>query len=71
MSHDRWLAGLLVAGVFLGSMLWWLFLAAGAGYFRRHLQNGGLRWVNRVSGFLMMSFGLYALGELVAHWAGL
>lgn len=70
VSQNRWLAAVLVAGVFLGSMLWWLFLAAGAGYFRRHLQSGGLRWVNRISGFLMLAFGLYALGEIGAHLAG-
>ena len=67
VSHDRWLAAALVAGVFIGSMAWWLFLAAGAGYFRRHLQGGGLRWVNRISGFLMLAFGLYALVELAIN----
>ncbi|MEQ8344040.1 MAG: LysE family transporter [Sneathiellaceae bacterium] len=71
VSDDRWLAASLVAGVFMGSMAWWLFLAAGAGYFRRHLQDGGLRWVNRVSGFLMLAFGFYALAELAyAMWKG-
>jgi len=64
VSEDHWLATALVGGVFVGSMLWWLFLAAGAGYFRRHLQHGGLRWVNRISGGLILCFGLYALGDL-------
>lgn len=71
VSHNRWLAASLVGGVFAGSMLWWLFLAAGAGFFRRHLQAGGLRWVNRVSGGLILAFGLYALGELAVGGLGL
>jgi threonine/homoserine/homoserine lactone efflux protein len=54
-------AGLLVAGVFLGSAGWWLLLSGLVGAFRSKFQPGGLRWVNRISGVIIMAFGLVAL----------
>ena len=58
-------AALLVAGVFLGSALWWLLLSSGVGLVRGALPAGGLRWVNRISGMTLVGFGLVALAGLV------
>jgi threonine/homoserine/homoserine lactone efflux protein len=58
-------AGLLVAGVFLGSALWWLFLSATVGLLRTRLRPSALRWVNRASGGAIVGFGLYALCGLL------
>jgi threonine/homoserine/homoserine lactone efflux protein len=55
----------LVAGVFAGSCLWWLAIAIGAGHVRRFLTHGGMGWVNRISGALMVAFGAYALISVV------
>ncbi len=54
-------AGVLVLGVFTGSALWWLVLSGGVGIFREKLSLHGLRWVNRISGVMIIEFGLLAL----------
>jgi threonine/homoserine/homoserine lactone efflux protein len=62
---DRYLAAVLVAGVFLGSSLWWLALAGGAGMLRPWLDRGGMAGVGRVSGAILLAFALWALAGLV------
>lgn len=58
-------AAALVAGVFLGSAAWWLFLSAAGTIARRRLPPGALRWINRLSGVIFAGFGLWALAGLV------
>jgi len=60
-SPDSGTAATLVAGVFLGSALWWLSLCFGVGLFRARLAPGGIRIVNSVSGSVLIGFGTYAL----------
>ena len=55
----------LVLGVLLGSEVWWLALALGANRFGRRLNEGGMLWINRGSGLLMLAFGLYGTGEFL------
>lgn len=52
-------ASILVLGVFIGSALWWLLLSYGVGIFREKFTLAGLKWVNRISGVIIASFGLY------------
>lgn len=54
-------AGLLVLGVFAGSLLWWLLLAGGVGLLRGRLTPRALRGVSRASGLLIAGFGGWAL----------
>ena len=63
-ASDRAAAILTVAGVFLGSALWWLILSGAVGFFRRALTPARLRWVNRVSGAVLVAFGVAALLSL-------
>ncbi|MFQ6774768.1 LysE family transporter [Cereibacter sphaeroides] len=51
----------VVAGVFAGSMLWWILLAGGVALAQRHLPRAFATWVARASGALMLAFGLWAL----------
>jgi threonine/homoserine/homoserine lactone efflux protein len=51
----------LTAGVFLGSACWWLLLSGVVSLLRTRLAPGALRWVNRVSGALLLGFGVVAL----------
>jgi threonine/homoserine/homoserine lactone efflux protein len=57
-------AMLLVLGVFLGSAIWWFLLSGATNLFRSRLSIGGLRWVNRVSGTVIATFGVLALSGL-------
>ncbi len=54
-------AGLLVAGVFIGSASWWLILSSLANLFRGRMDAAALTWVNRVSGVVIVIFGAAAL----------
>jgi threonine/homoserine/homoserine lactone efflux protein len=57
-------ATVLVVGVFIGSALWWFLLSGGVSLFRRRLNSHALRWVNIISGLIIMGFGLIALFSL-------
>jgi len=54
-------AGALVVGVFLGSALWWFLLSGGVSLLRWKISGGALRWVNKVSGIIIVGFGMAAL----------
>jgi arginine exporter protein ArgO len=51
--------------VFLGSALWWLLLSGGVSLFRGRFTPRSLIWVNRLSGAIILAFGVLALGSLV------
>jgi threonine/homoserine/homoserine lactone efflux protein len=55
----------LVLGVFTGSFLWFLTLGYVATLFRKKLDSGGLRWVNKISGALIILSGVVALVRLI------
>jgi len=57
-------AGMMVLGVFTGSAVWWWILSFGVGTFRDRFDLRGLRWVNRLSGIIMLGFGVAALISL-------
>jgi len=54
-------AAVLVLGVFSGSALWWLILSGGVGLLRSRFTVGALQWVNRISGAVIIGFGMLAL----------
>ena len=54
-------AATLVAGVFTGSALWWIFLSVAVGLVRHRLDATAMRRVNRGSGLLIGAFGIAAL----------
>jgi threonine/homoserine/homoserine lactone efflux protein len=58
-------ACILVVGVFTGSCLWFLSLGYVATLFREKLDAGGLTWVNRISGVLIILSGIAAFVSLV------
>ena len=51
----------LVFGIFLGSALWWLILSSVVGFFQTKITPERLVWINRLSGLILLSFGLLAL----------
>jgi threonine/homoserine/homoserine lactone efflux protein len=58
-------ACILVIGVFAGSFLWFLTLSYVATLFRKKLDSGGIRWVNRIAGILIILSGVAAFVSLI------
>ncbi len=58
-------ASILVAGVFIGSCLWFLILSSGTIFFKNKLDLVGLRWVNRIAGILVIISGVLVIGSLL------
>jgi threonine/homoserine/homoserine lactone efflux protein len=58
-------AGVLVAGVWAGSFLWWLALSLGIGAFRRSIGQHHLAWISRGSGIILFSCGAALLATSV------
>jgi len=65
LETDRGAVTAVVAGVFLGSALWWFTLASLAVGTRGRLPEGWISRINHVSGVLLALFGLGVLGHLV------
>jgi threonine/homoserine/homoserine lactone efflux protein len=59
------LEGLLVVGVFLGSALWWFLITTVAGLFHRKISHGNLLWLTRISGSIIIAFGLFIFISLL------
>ena len=55
---------LMVAGVLIGSALWWLFLSAAVGRLRERFDARWRRRVNLVSAAVLAAFALWQLGAL-------
>ena len=64
-AGDYGAAGIVVAGVFVGSALWWLLLSGGVALLRHKLKPGTLKWINYGSGAFLSAFGIYALVSLM------
>ncbi|HZC07200.1 MAG TPA: LysE family transporter [Ktedonobacterales bacterium] len=58
-------AALTVVGVFLGSALWWLILSGGVNLLRDRFNARAMRWVNIVSGALLLGFAAFSLLSLL------
>ncbi len=61
-------AAILVLGVLVGSLLWWLGLSFGIGLFRRSIEPRHLAWINRGSGAILLLSGAALLADLLAGW---
>ena len=61
-------AAILVLGVWLGSLLWWLGLSFGLRSLFRSFEPGHLRWINRASGIILfLSGGVLLVAPVIAH----
>ncbi len=58
-------ASALVAGVFLGSSLWFLLLSSVVMLFRSKLVVAGLGWVNKIAGVLIILSGIIVIMSLI------
>jgi len=55
--REWWLTLLVVAGIFLGAMMWWGLLALLANRFRERFNQRAMLWMNRIAGFAIGGFG--------------
>jgi threonine/homoserine/homoserine lactone efflux protein len=58
-------ATLMVAGVFLGSALWWIILSGGVKILSAKLDVVSLNVVNKISGIVIVAFGVFALASVL------
>jgi len=58
-------AGILVLGVFIGSASWWLVLSGFTGLLHGLFNFRRMQWLNRISGLIIIGFGLAAFLSLV------
>ena len=58
-------AALLVASVFCGALAWWALICAAAVALRQRFTGTGMIWLNRVSGAVILGFGVAALVSLL------
>ena len=56
----------MVAGVLLGSALWWLALCAAVGRLRQRFDAQAQRWVGRVSALMLAGFALWQWAALAS-----
>jgi threonine/homoserine/homoserine lactone efflux protein len=54
---------LLVAGVFAGSMAWWIALVAGVSVIHHQISPAAIHWINRAAGLVLAGFGAFAFGR--------
>ncbi len=57
-GRDAGAAAVTVLGVFAGSTLWWLTLSGGVSLLRSRFDARAMRWVNRLSGVIILVFAL-------------
>nr|WP_316654276.1 LysE family transporter [uncultured Gellertiella sp.] len=57
-------------GVFTGSLLWWFFLCGTVTVLKHRIPPGFALWVSRVSGVILIAFGIFALTSASLALAG-
>lgn len=56
---------MFVAGVFIGSAIWWFILCFSVNSFRKHVSQTVLQWINWIAGAIILCFGLWALSKII------
>jgi threonine/homoserine/homoserine lactone efflux protein len=60
-------APLMIAGVVLGSALWWFVLSAGVSLFQAKFSSNSLKFMNRTSGAILIGFAVFAFASLLRN----
>ena len=66
-QREWWLTFLLVAGIFCGSMLWWVVLVLVVNHFRDRFDQHAMTWMNRIAGVAIGAFGVVTLLTGIRH----
>lgn len=63
-DNDTMTASTMVAGIFAGSLFWWVILVGLVAIIHKKLDKRYLGYLNKASGIILLAFGLYILGIL-------
>ena len=66
--RDRVEAGMIIAGIFAGSSLWWLMLSGGVSLFRKRFTEQGVTALNRVTAVILVAIAVWAFGVGMKNW---
>lgn len=66
LSSDLLTPIIITCGVFIGSLLWWLILSGGSSCFKEKMNDGARKWLNRISGSVILGFGFFALISFIS-----
>lgn len=58
-------AGVMLAGVWFGSALWWLMLTSGVSLLRHKIGSRAMQAINRVAGLFLLGFALWQAASLL------
>ncbi len=58
----------VVFGVFMGSAFWWLVLMVGISIFKIQFNPNTQKWLNRIAGVIIVTFGIFAILSFVFAW---
>ena len=61
-EHRHWTMTLIVVGgIFVGAMAWWVTLALISGHFRDRFNDHAVLWMNRIAAFAIGGFGVITM----------
>ena len=63
-TQDYFAAGLMILGIFSGSVLWWFLLTYLASLFKNRITQSTMTSINRIAGVVIIIFGILALVSL-------
>jgi threonine/homoserine/homoserine lactone efflux protein len=58
----------LVAGIFMGSALWWFLLSGGVSLLRGHFTETRVIMINRITGGLLAAIAVWAISSGIMHF---
>jgi threonine/homoserine/homoserine lactone efflux protein len=64
-QRPAWLTLIMIGGIFVGSMVWWLILTGITNHFRERFNDRAMLWMNRIGGIAIGAFGvvMFILGS--------
>ena len=65
-GETGWIGGIqLVAGVFIGTYIWWGLLSAAVSFIKNKTENGNFFYMNKIFGSLLTLFGLVVYTKII------
>lgn len=65
LTNDAQNNGVIVLGIFTGSLLWWIVLSGGVSLLRTWMTPQILKWINRLSGAVIGLFAIHIILNII------